>query len=155
MRYNRDVELYCNLFWQKRSAEVGGLGSGNWQRIGTKRTVDDSLTISISAFREYIDQKSRGVLNWLRRGKIAGSLGFEIADGQSDDEAILTLHYRMRRQGEVALSIQLESTPANFGGCRWWFNLSATVAKWRRLLPKGEQTTSPAWLAVFRLPTVS
>lgn len=102
---------------------MGGIGSGNRYRYGTKNTVEDRTSLDVN--------------RWAREGYLSPGRSFSWqwtwGDGSKstlnvrvESEWSIRLIYRVRFGGEVDwtdvdYSIQLERTPCRFGGERTWF----------------------------------
>ena len=97
---------------------MGGFGSGNWCRLNTRRTVEESLTLAMHQFRGRVYEHSSGTLHWSWTDGRSASVGFRV---DWDSEPIVTLHYRWRDRGDVEVPIRLQTTPMHFGGERSWF----------------------------------
>jgi hypothetical protein len=103
---------------------MGGLGSGTWQRSGTKATVEDSLTLPMSDFRGRIYPKSAGAFAWTWSSGKQSSVGYFLT---WDDEPTITLHYRWGDSQDVRILVRLQTTPTQFSGERWWFTCPLIV----------------------------
>lgn len=122
---------------------MGGLGSGNWYRMGTRLTVEDSLTLAIWDFRERLFPSSSGTFTWSWAGGDKSSIGYFV---NCDRTPIITLHYRWRDSEDLRIPVHLQTTPTQFGGRRHWFTCPLIVngvACYRRVgklhLPPGER----------------
>jgi len=104
---------------------MGGIGSGNWYRFDKKSTVEESLSVGIGDFKERIYHRSVGTFTWTRAGNYVASAGYIVTCG--DDGPTVILHYRWRDSEDVGVPIQLQTTPTNFGGRRWWFTCPLAV----------------------------
>jgi hypothetical protein len=51
-------------FWQKTRLKMGGFGSGDWCRLNTKQTVEQSLTLAMKTFRGRIFPLASGTITW-------------------------------------------------------------------------------------------
>ena len=101
---------------------MGGIGSGEWLRYGSKKSTTNSQhNIDIRRMKKnnWLHPGTTGSLSWSRRGKETGSIGYRIEEKQ------MTLHYRYRsHDGEweqVEQTIPFDRTPCNYGGHRTWF----------------------------------
>lgn len=99
---------------------MGGLGSGSWLRFGKKNTVEESLTLRMSRFRDRLKEPSAGWIRWASRSGRESKIEFDIVP--DDESPTITLSYRWRGQEDVQLPIRLQATPVHFGGLRWWFS---------------------------------
>jgi len=102
---------------------MGGIGSGNRYRYGTKSTVEGRTSLDIN--------------RWAREGYLSAGRSFSWkwtwGDGSKSTISVrvesawsIRLTYRTRSGGEVDWTdvdyrIQLERTPCRFGGERVWF----------------------------------
>lgn len=102
---------------------MGGIGSGNRYRYGTKNTVEGRTSLDIN--------------RWVRDGYLTAGRSFSWqwtwGDGSTSSISVrvesawaIRLIYRTRSGGEVDwtdvnYSIQLTRTPCRFGGERTWF----------------------------------
>lgn len=97
---------------------MGGVGSGEWCRLGTKMTVEECLNFSVSAIKDDLYHGGSGGLRWGRhRKKLLKMLYFVSAD---EERLKLVLNYH-RRGKTIWMPVGLEDTTTNFGGKRWWF----------------------------------
>jgi hypothetical protein len=103
---------------------MGGLGSGSWHRFDKKSTVEDSLTLAIGDFRDRIYPDSSGAFTWPSVGGNGPSIGYFVT---WDEAPTVTLHYCWRDREYVRIPVDLESTPTQFGGQRWWFTCPLIV----------------------------
>ncbi|MEO2030481.1 MAG: hypothetical protein ABGZ35_00200 [Planctomycetaceae bacterium] len=103
---------------------MGGLGSGIWFRLEKKSTVDESLTLAVSDFRDRIYPKSSGTFTWTWAGGNKSSIGYIVTWG---DTPTITLHYRWRDSEDVRVLVHLQTTPTQFGGQRRWFTCPLVV----------------------------
>ena len=102
---------------------MGGIGSGTWIRCDAKDTVDDSLSLDVN----YLARGGallpwyQGVITW--RGVSSGhkhaSIGFCVRPTPLGD-LVLICNYRVGGTA-VSVSIDLQTTRPNYGGCRLWF----------------------------------
>jgi hypothetical protein len=101
---------------------MGGAGSGDWYRYGTKHTVESYNHLDVNSLHRkgLLEPGTRGSVSWSRGERALGSVGFEV------DEGCFVLDYRQRRNSseeweEVRYPVRLSWTPCNFGGERPWF----------------------------------
>lgn len=104
---------------------MGGTGSGNWYRTGTKATTDECHSVDIRYLHRH-DLLKPGhwfSLRWSRAGRETGSIR-GVVEGTERPERVVLL-YRHRPPGgdweDVRETVPLEWTPCNFGGERPWF----------------------------------
>lgn len=99
---------------------MGGLGSGNWYRWqGRKTTVEESLGISISDFRDKLCPGIAGSFTWTSRGGNKSSIGYRVSG--DIDNPVINLTYRWRDSEDIHFPVHLTTTPVHFGGLRFWF----------------------------------
>ena len=113
---------------------MGGLGSGDWDRSDTKSTVEQSLSVSVQAFRGRLQPLSAGTFTWTWASGAQSSIGYYVTEG--DGGPTLVLHYRWRESEDVRIPVRLQTTPMQFGGQRWWFTcplIAGNVACGRRV----------------------
>jgi hypothetical protein len=97
---------------------MGGYNSGGG-RLAQK--TDDFLDVDLASLKRLgmLREGYRGMLSWHRRGNEIGSIGVKVHDQSID------LHFRHKPYGEdwrsVEQTIWLDTTPAGFGGTRYWF----------------------------------
>jgi hypothetical protein len=98
---------------------MGGFGSGNWRRIDTKSTVEESFVVSVGDFHRRRRSLSSGTLTWTWGIDNESSIGF-VSDW-SNGRPVYTLHYRWDDCEDIQIPVLLQTTPTQFGGERWWF----------------------------------
>jgi len=116
---------------------MGGPGSTRWGGHVPKTTVEDCLTLSMAAvadcdgFREWVPWS--GEITWtnVRTGEETATIGtvFRPLPEGTKWDGRLRLKYTITRPQyggedevtEIDYWIDLETTPCNFGGERWWF----------------------------------
>ncbi len=103
---------------------MGGEGSGTWFRADRKSTVEESLTLAMADFRGRLKHRSSGTLTWRLPGGHRSSISYLVTWG---DTPTVTLHYRGQDEKDVLIAVQLQSTPTQFGGLRWWFTCPLTT----------------------------
>src|SRR5215203_6844027 len=103
---------------------VGGLGSGNWPRFGTKNAVEKYCALDVRKLNRegMLDPGYRGSWSWWQGERKVSSIGLLAEHGR------VVLKYRYRRRGglgdeweEVEQPVYLTWTPCNLGGKRPWF----------------------------------
>lgn len=82
------------------------------------------MTLAIKEFRGRIVPHSSGVITWTRGGGSKSSVGYRVT---WRDVPTITLDYCWRDSEDVEIPIRLQTTPANFGGERYWFTCPLTV----------------------------
>jgi hypothetical protein len=103
---------------------MGGPGSGNWYRSDRKSTVEESLSLSVQALGACLYTHAKGSCTWTWTSGRQSSAGFDVT---LDDMPTIVLDYRWRDSEDVRIPIQLQTTPAQFGGRRWWFTCPLIV----------------------------
>ena len=98
---------------------MGGLGSGTWCRRRRKQTCDDSLSVKVGDFRGQIFPDASGSLRLVSMVEV----GFRII---WNPDPVVYLNYFVG-SFEVSLPVLLQTTPAQFGGQRWWFTCPLMV----------------------------
>ena len=117
---------------------MGGFGSTRWNGHVKKTTVEDCLTLSMGVVGQFEGLQERrpygGTIKWtkVRTGEVTARIGYAfrpLEEGYTWDGR-LRLKYTITRppgsdrdedKTEVEQGINLETTPCNFGGKRWWF----------------------------------
>lgn len=96
---------------------MGATGSGNFERrSGRKTTVEESLCLKIGGFRGQLFPGASGRVTWsLSQDSIEWSLDWRSAP-------VLVLKYFLAGEHPVQIPVPLQTTPAHFGGRRWWFS---------------------------------
>lgn len=123
---------------------MAGVGRGSWERSNTKRKVEHALALEMRRCREMLLAPCSGKLFHRSRG--GGLSVIDVNVEWKDERRIVTLNYYDRLGEQVQVSILLQSTPAHFGGLRWWFTcplVKGEIACNRRVanlyLPPGER----------------
>ncbi len=105
---------------------MGGIGSGNRYRYGTKNTVEGRTSLDVNrwACDGYLSPGRSFSWQWTWGDGSKSSINVRVESAWS-----IRLIYRTRSGGEVDwtdvdYSIQLERTPCRFGGERTWFRCS-------------------------------
>lgn len=104
---------------------MGGRGSGEWERWDRKSTVEESVTLAISAFRGCIKPHSAGIITWNSRGNNKTPVGYFV--DWENDKLIMNLFYHWQDSEEVLISVRIQTTPTQFGGKRFWFTCPLVV----------------------------
>ncbi len=102
---------------------MGGFGSGNRYRSGTKDTVEEYCALDVRKLKRegMLYPGYRGSLAWWRGERKVSSIGLLAEHGR------VVLKYRHHRRGElgewedVEQSVYLTWTPCNLGGKHPWF----------------------------------
>lgn len=100
---------------------MGGPGSGNWYRSGSRDTVESSRAIDVRRWKRdgWLVPGQRLVTSWSRDGETTASIRVHVGHGD------VTLNYRWRQYGddwaEVEQRVPLTWTPCHLGGERPWF----------------------------------
>ena len=102
---------------------MGGFGSGNRYRFGTKDAVEEYCALDVRKLNRegMLDPGYRGSLAWRRGERKVSSIGLVAEHGR------VVLKYRHRRGGlgdeweDVEQPVYLTWTPCNLGGKRPWF----------------------------------
>jgi len=99
-----------------------------WNGHERKTTVEECLKLPINLFtrRGLVerDEPTRGDISWSRPGRedALASISFEV--DPTGSEPMVWLFFRLGGDSDDSLDwqrIELDSTPCNFGGERWWF----------------------------------
>jgi hypothetical protein len=98
---------------------MGGKGSGNWWRFGKKPTVEQCLVVGMKGLRKRLYVGAAGTFTWTRASGANSSIGYVVTG--TDHAQAVVLRYRWRGSESVRIPVGLTSTPAPFGGRRWWF----------------------------------
>lgn len=99
---------------------MGGLGSGIRQLPrGKKTTVEEAVRISIKSFRGRINTDTLGTMTWKFSSENQSSVRYEISD--ETGMLAIVLKYRLSCGDDVRMLSELQTTPTQFGGERWWF----------------------------------
>ncbi len=101
---------------------MGGIGSGNRYRSGTKDTVENCKQLDVSGLHRkgLLNPGCGGSVSWSRGDRSLGSISIEAESGR----VILDYRFRYRPSEEweaVRYPVWLAWTPCNFGGKRPWF----------------------------------
>ena len=116
---------------------MGGPGSTRWGTYTPKTTVEECLTLSMGVVGQFEGLQERtpwwGTIKWtkVRTGEETARIGYAfypLGEGYEWDGR-LRLKYTITRsqfggedeKTDVEYGINLETTPCNFGGERWWF----------------------------------
>jgi hypothetical protein len=108
---------------------MGGIGSGNIWRYGTRDTCEASLRIDIRYMRTkgMLSPGRQGVLSWSRGGETVSSVNYKC------HEATLELDYRTRPAGgdwkPVREHVCIERAAQPFGGVRRYFRCPRCCAR--------------------------
>ena len=102
---------------------MGGFGSGDWANVATrKRTVGLCMSISASSLRKYgfFAENKSGTITWTNElSEEIGTVKIQSVMSGNGNKTYLELAiggFVTSRQ-----TIELSSTPCNYGGLRYWF----------------------------------
>jgi hypothetical protein len=111
---------------------MGGRGSGRWRGYLKKDTVEDCLSLSISAFRQAGANPrnfNQGSLVWTARiPNVPPRASATFRLQPIGEKVILQLYFLLpdnKRYSPPA--IELKTTDPYFGGLRWWFTCPLTA----------------------------
>lgn len=104
---------------------MGGPGSGNRYRDGTKVTVEDALSVSVRLLRGRLFAGAAGTLTWARPGERAASVAYTVAWAEA--APVVTLTYQFQGTAPVQVPVRMQTTEPGFGGRRWWFTCPLAV----------------------------
>lgn len=100
---------------------MGSIGSGNWYRWNTQRTIEQSRKIDIRYMKKrgFLQPNITGSLSWKRAGEPNGSINYTTYNDR------LILSFRYKAQGDewqpVTQTIMFDRTPCHYGKARKWF----------------------------------
>ena len=100
---------------------MGGVGSGNYIRLGGRPTVEEQRRVDVRFMHQqgWLYSGCKGFLTWTCNGEKSGSVMFEVKSKH------FILSFRYREVGgsweSVEQRIPFDSTPCNYGGWRYWF----------------------------------
>jgi hypothetical protein len=116
---------------------MGGYGSTRWGGHIKKTTVEDCLTLSMGVVGQFEGLQKRtpwgGTIRWtkVRTGEEVATIGYRFwpRGEEARWDGRLRLQYTITRERfgkddevrELDYTVNLETTPCNFGGERWWF----------------------------------
>ena len=103
---------------------MGGPGSSNWHGREAKLTVESSLVVAVSSFRDRLFAGASGSFVWTWANGHTASI--EYAVSYEAALPVVTLQYRWADE-DVRILVRLETTPTQFGGRRWWFTCPLLV----------------------------
>jgi hypothetical protein len=99
---------------------MGGAGSGSYFGYrARKKTVEESVTLSMTDFRKRLDPGTEGTVTFAFASGRRASLHYWVT--KDLEELTVTLCYRRSDGEDVRLPIRLVATPARFGGKRSFF----------------------------------
>ena len=107
---------------------MGGYGSGQWVRTGTKRSTSSAIALDICALTQHgllgPSRSTTATSTWSnsRTGETIGTVEHTIRAER--DRGEMELRYWSNDFGEsvqVQSIVTLETTHPHFGGVRWWF----------------------------------
>jgi hypothetical protein len=97
---------------------MGGWGSGSWGRANRKRTVEESLTLSMRVMRPYIKNNQSGFITWTNADGQVSTAGFL---SSVHDQLCFVIHYWIGTTEHVRTVVELASTHTRNAGRRLWF----------------------------------
>ena len=110
----------------ERGVLMGGLGSGNWWRWEErKRTVEESFVLAVKDLPKPLSVGTSGQQAWKRRDRRAFVLDYWVMG--TEENRSLRLRYALSRRYSIDLVVPLTTTPAPFGGQRFWFSCPYSV----------------------------
>jgi len=101
---------------------MGGPGSGNWERFGTKPLVEDCYSVDVNRWRREGLLRPGLYFSWAwrdGRGDVRASIGVKTLPGAV--ELAYTVTPRGGEPEEIRYRVPLAWTPCNYGGERPWF----------------------------------
>ena len=105
---------------------MGGLGSGNYYRFGSKDRVEDCLSLDVRSWRRdgWLEIGTRFSITWRGHNRDS-SIGVRaLGDAGGEKVYAVELSYSLGWEGrkeDVSYAVSLSWTPCNFGGSRPWF----------------------------------
>jgi hypothetical protein len=110
-------------FGKTRMRIMGGYGSGSGG-VRRKITVEECLSFSMTDIRNGCGCTGAGEIHWTSCGRQRSSIAFAMYQDARD--GVLSLSYHA--DGEpIRIRVSLQTTPARFGGWRWWFTCPLAV----------------------------
>jgi len=101
---------------------MGGCGSGNHFRNGTKKTVDAAKRLDIRYLKKHgMLQSGNYKMSWNRNGRPSGNASIRIVAGES---MTVICNWRMDSSAEwqpMEKTVHFTSTACTYGGSRLWF----------------------------------
>lgn len=100
---------------------MGGPGSGNWCRHGTKTTCEEVRRIDIREMKKHgwLQPGCNRRMSWSCGGESTGSIRYQV------NVNAITLSYRSFAYGDewedIEEVVRFDRTPCNYGGERLWF----------------------------------
>lgn len=98
---------------------------GRWSN---KDSTDDYYSISTKFLKKHGYFSSQGFksgrVSWSRGGEVRSSVGIAVSVSSDNDEIRFQYISTSRSSGEKTerdYTVQLVTTPCNYGGVRWWF----------------------------------
>lgn len=101
---------------------LGGYGSGKYDRYGRKRACEEVKSIDIRQLKRkgWLDQEGYIYLSWTFGGKSSGNINMKILGDRLNFLYSTTDNWSGKKQ-ELNYWINLDYTPCNYGGKRVWF----------------------------------
>src|SRR5687767_9474135 len=100
---------------------MGGIGSGNRSRYGTRSTTDDMRSLDVRQWARdgVLNPGFHGSSRWLRRGEVVAMINIRAEEGR------VILSYRHRSHGsdwkDEEYPVFISLTRCRLGGTRSWF----------------------------------
>lgn len=95
-------------------------------RFGKKQTVENSYVVPISAIRQWLVPGAVASTSWTGDfGLTCFSITVLVGDIHADEP--IWLDYGGRDVPRLKIPVYLQTTPAHFGGQRWWFTCPLLV----------------------------
>jgi len=106
---------------------MGGLGSGNYYRWGSKQTLDDcrfldiNLMVKLGAIREYTHKAGSWLWTYKEKREEVSRIEYE-CNTLDKDNSYLRLYYKfINTNHSVDYKVRLVRTYPRYGGVRFWF----------------------------------
>jgi hypothetical protein len=98
---------------------MGNSNSTRWNGHDRKKTVDDSLILSINVIHRNLVLGRSGVLTWQSGNRMIANLAFRV-EGQGNKPVSIRVGYHFKGDPR-SYRIQLTTTRLPWGGVRYWF----------------------------------
>jgi len=112
---------------------MGNPASTRQRRRRRRTTVEECRVLPVRAFTRRglfpAEEKQRGVARWVNRrtDEAEASLIFEVAPHPRSHR--LWLFYALPHASQpIGYPVEMDTTPCNFGGVRWWFRCPSQTA---------------------------
>lgn len=111
-----------NDLGKKKVNNLGGFGSGKYDRYGRKRACEEVKSIDIRQLKRKrcLDQEGYTYLSWTFGGKPSGNISMKML-GDRLNFLYSTINNRSGKKQELNYWINLDYTFCNYGGKRVWF----------------------------------